>query len=208
MQCCVHGACFVYCCVTSALLIHQSIRPKYLFLTSVAYDGALFSSMHFSVVHSSQHDWLMFDTESQLFLTHGQWCGLNSNDAGSLESGPGNRLEDCGFRQEALLEHGLGGEGHPQSAQRCIFADQGEVLQDHGDSIQIHQGNERERQVACGDPAGYYDGFRGHVIEVLDQSSPATRGLPRSFKGVRSLTKWLMIVINNFLLLYRGFAPT
>ena len=30
------------------------------------------------------------------------------------------RSEDCGYRQEALLEHGLGAEGHPQSAQRCI----------------------------------------------------------------------------------------
>ena len=77
----------------------------------------------------------MFDIESQLFLTHGQECGLDSNDGGSLESGPGS-------------------------------ANQEEELQDHGDSIQLHQVYERERQVACGNPAGYYDGFRGHVIEV------------------------------------------
>ena len=115
----------------------------------------------------------MFDTESQLFLTHGQGCGLDSNDGGSLESGPGSRLGDSGYRQEALLEQGLGAEGHPQSAQRCISAGQEEELQDHGDSIQLHQGNERERQVACGNPAGYYDGFRGRVIEVRDQSSLA-----------------------------------
>ena len=55
----------------------------------------------------------------------------------------------------------------------CIFADQEEELQDHGDSIQVHQGNERERQVTCGNPAGHYDGFRSDVIEVHDQSSPA-----------------------------------
>ena len=125
------------------------------------------------MVLTSQHVWLMFDTESQLFLTHGQGCGLDSNDGGSLESGPGSRLGDSGYRQEALLERGLGAEGHPQSAQRCISADQKEELQDHGDSIQSHQGNERERQVACGNPAVYDDGFWGHVIEVRDQSSPA-----------------------------------
>ena len=50
----------------------------------------------------------MFDTESQLFLTHVQVFGLDSNDGGSLESGPGSRLDDCGYRQEALLERGLG----------------------------------------------------------------------------------------------------
>ena len=126
-----------------------------------------------STVHISQHVWLMFDTESQLFLTHGQGFSLDSNDGGSLESGPGSRLDDCGYRQEALLERGLGAEGHPQSAQRCISADQAEEVQDHGDSIQLHQGNERDGQVACGNPAGYYNGFRGHVIEVHDQSSPA-----------------------------------
>ena len=115
----------------------------------------------------------MFDTESQLFLTHGQGCGLDSNDGGSLESGPGSRLGDSGHRQQALLEQGLGAEGHPQSAQRCISPVQREALQDHGDSIQLHQGNERKRQVACGNAAGYYDGFRGHVIEVRDQSSLA-----------------------------------
>ena len=59
-------------------------------------------------VHNSQHVWLMFDIESQLFLTHGQGFGLDSNDGGSLESGPGSRLGDSGFRQEALLERGLG----------------------------------------------------------------------------------------------------
>ena len=57
-----------------------------------------------STVHNSQHVWLMFDTESQLFLTHGHGCGLDSNDGGSLESGPGSRLDDCGYRQEALLQ--------------------------------------------------------------------------------------------------------
>ena len=98
---------------------------------------------------------------------------MDNNDGGSLESGPDSRLEDCGHRQDAWLEEGLGAEGNPQSAQRCVSADQGESLQDHGDSIQLHQGNERERQVACGNPAGYYDGFRGYVIEVHDQSSPA-----------------------------------
>ena len=121
-----------------------------------------FSSVRPSTVHK-QHVWLMFDTESQLFLTHGQGCGLDSNDGGSLESGPGSWLGDSGYRQEALLERGLGAEGHPQSAQRCISADQEKELQDHGDSIQLHQGNERERQVACGNPASYYDGFRGRV---------------------------------------------
>ena len=106
------------------------------------------------MVYTSQHVWLMFDTESQLFLTHGQGCGLDSNDGGSLESGPGSRLGDSGYRQQALLEQGLGAEGHPQSAQRCISADQGEALQeDHGDSIRLHQGNEREGQVACANPA-------------------------------------------------------
>ena len=40
---------------------------------------------------------------------------MDSNDGGSLESGPGSRLGDCGHRQEAWL------------------ADQNEVLQDHGD---------------------------------------------------------------------------
>ena len=126
-----------------------------------------------STVHNSQHVWLMFDTESQLFLTHGQACGLDSNDADSFESGPGSRLGDSGYRQEALLERCLGAEGHPQSSQRCISIDQKEELQDHGNSIQLHEGNERERQVAWGNPAGYYDGFRGHVIEVHDQSSPS-----------------------------------
>ena len=57
-----------------------------------------------STVHNSQHVWLMFDTEFQLFLTHGQF-GLDSNDGGSLESGLGSRLDDCGYRQEALLCH-------------------------------------------------------------------------------------------------------
>ena len=57
---------------------------------------------------STVHNWLMFDTESQLFLTHGQGCGLDSNDGGSLESGPGSRLGDSGYGQETLLERGLG----------------------------------------------------------------------------------------------------
>ena len=57
-----------------------------------------------STVHNSQHVRLMFDTESQLFLTHVQGFGLDSNDGG----GPGSRLDDCGYRQEALLERGLG----------------------------------------------------------------------------------------------------
>ena len=61
-----------------------------------------------STVHDSQHVWLMFDTESQLFLTHGQVCGLDSNDGGSLESGPGSKLGDSGHGQETLLERGLG----------------------------------------------------------------------------------------------------
>ena len=116
-------------------------------------------------------------TESQLLLfgryTHGQGCGMDSHDGRSLESRLGRRLGDCGHRQEAWLARGLGGEGHPQSAQRCISADQGEALQDHGDGIQLHQGIERERQVACGNPSGYYDELWGHVSEVLDQSSPA-----------------------------------
>ena len=67
----------------------------------------LFSSVRLSAVHNSQHVWLMLDTESQLFLTRGQGCGLDSNDGGSLESGPGSRLGDCGHRQEAWLEQGL-----------------------------------------------------------------------------------------------------
>ena len=130
------------------------------------------------MVHNSQHVWLMFDTESQLFLTHGQGFGLDSNDGGSLESGPGCRLGDCGYRQEALLEHGLGAEGHPQSSQRCISPDQREALQDHGDSIQLHQGNEREGQVACGNAAVYYDGFRG----LVTSSSPAHEAQEEIFR--------------------------
>ena len=61
-----------------------------------------------STVHNSQHVWLTFDIESQLFLTRGQECGLDSNDGGSLESGPGSKHGDSGYRQEALLERGLG----------------------------------------------------------------------------------------------------
>ena len=67
-----------------------------------------FSLVRPSTVHNSQHVWLMFNTESQLFLTHGQGCGLDNNDGGSLESGNGSRLGDSGYGQEALLERGLG----------------------------------------------------------------------------------------------------
>ena len=152
------------------LSIFPSIHGTFFLLRQVV---LFFSSVRPSTVHK-QHVWLMSNTESQLFLTHrqGVWA-WDSNDGGSLESGPGSWLGDSGHRQEALLEQGLGAEGHPQSAQRCISADQEEELQDHGDSIQLHQGSERERQVAYGNPAGYYDGFRGRVIEVRDQSSPA-----------------------------------
>ena len=149
----LNSADFATVALNSALFIHLSIHPRYV-LISVAWNSAFFSSVRPSTVHNSQHVWLMFDIESQLFLSHGQGCGLDSNDGGSLESGPGSRLAGCGYRQEALLERGLGAEGHQQSAQRCISADQEEELQDHGDSIQ------------------YYDGFRGHVIEVHEQSSP------------------------------------
>ena len=119
----------------------------------------------------------MFDMASQFLLlgrhTHGQGCGMDGNDGGSLERGLGSGLGQCGHHREACLEHGLGAEGHLQSAQRCISADQEEVLQDHGDRIQSHQGNERKRKVACGSPATCCDGFWGYVVEVHDQWSPA-----------------------------------
>ena len=81
-----------------------------------------------STVHNSQHVRLMFDTESQLFLTHGQGFGLDSNDGGS-----------------------------------------------HA--------------------AGYYDGFRGLVIEVRDQSSPAHEAQER--KSVKKVHTFRLRDINQ-----------
>ena len=115
----LNSADFATVALNSAFFIHLSIHPRYFFfkkkilLREIVF---FFSFVGPSTVHNSQHVWLMFDTESQLFLIHGQGFGLDSNDGGSLENGPGSRLDDCGYDQEALLERGLGA-----SVPQCLF---------------------------------------------------------------------------------------
>ena len=88
----------------------------------------------------------MFGSCSRIPNSSGVWLGQQRRRL--AESGPGSRLGDSGHRQQALLEQGLGAEGHPQSAQRCS-------LLSKGTRSRRPQGNERKRQVACGNAAGY-----------------------------------------------------
>ena len=112
MRVALNSADFASVALNSATF-YPFIHPSTVFfLISVASNSAFFFTCASVHVHNSQHVWLMFDTESQLFLTHGQSVAWTATTEA--------RSEDCGYRQEALLEHGLGAEGHPQSAQRCI----------------------------------------------------------------------------------------
>ena len=111
----LNSADFATVALNSVLFIHLSIHPRYFFLFLLREIVLFFSLVRPSMVHNSQHVWLMFDTESQLFLTHGKGFGLDSNDGGSLESGPDSRLDDCGYRQKTLLERGLG-----ESVSQCL----------------------------------------------------------------------------------------
>ena len=126
-----------------------------------------------STVHNSQHVRLMFDTESQLFLMHGQVCGLDSNDGGSLESGPGSWLGDSGYRQEALLERGLGAEAirKVRSGASLLTKRKSCKIMETASSY-IKKMSEKDKSLAE-IRRGTTTDFGGSVIEVRDQSSPA-----------------------------------
>ena len=112
---------------------------------------SFYPSIHPSLV------WLMFDMASQLLLlgrhTHGQECGMDGNDGGSLENGPGIGLWHCGHRQEASLEDGLRSGASLLTKRKCSKIT--ETVTNY-----IKEMSEKDKSLA----------EIGYVVEVQDQS--------------------------------------